>query len=205
MGKQRLLLTGFEPFGGATLNPSAELVRETGWLTMPSSWELRSICLPVTFGEADRVARAAILSETPDMVISLGLAAGRAKIGLERVAINCIDAEIADNAGARPVDAKISATGPDGLFATLPLRKMLDVARAERLNCEISNTAGTYVCNFLLYRLLEDSRFSRRRCGFIHLPHLPEQAPPSGPSVGPSMSLADMQHALRILIGAALT
>jgi pyroglutamyl-peptidase len=199
--KRRLLISGFEPFAGEAINPSAELVRDRAWLqsSLPG-FDVQSVLLPVTFQAAYEVLSRRVRELDPDVVIALGQAGGRDKLGLERVAINCLDAEIADNAGEKPVDEPIEKGGPVGLFATLPIRKMLDKGLASGIACEISNTAGTYVCNFLLYRLLEENRTSRRHCGFIHLPYLPEQAKVKYPAP-PAMALTDMKLGLAAMLG----
>lgn len=159
--------------------------------------------LPVTFAESyTRLARE-IQAFDPGVVVSLGLAGGRAKIGIERVAINRSDARIADNAGYSPVDEPIVAGAPDGLFATLPLRRMVDAGEHANVACEISDSAGTYVCNYLFYRLLESHRFTTRRCGFIHVPYLPEQTIGKTPPP-PSMSVEELKRTLNVLIGAAV-
>lgn len=198
-----VVISGFEPFGGEALNPTAELVADLSWLALPQKWTARAALLPVTFKDAYQSLRNVVEETRASHVIALGLAGGRAKVGLERVAINCIDARLADNAGFAPIDQRVRAGAPDGLFATLPLRRMLDAALAQSLPCEISDSAGTFVCNYLLFRLLDDSRFSARRCGFIHVPYLPQQADARVPAP-PAMTLEEMRRTLNVVIGAAL-
>lgn len=192
--KKRLLITGFEPFGGTTTNPSAELIRDVQWLraALPEI-VVETALLPVTFAGAYEALRKRVVEFAPDVVIALGLAGGRDRLNVERVAINCMDAIIADNDGRQPVDEPICMDGPAALFATLPVRDLVDASVKSGIPAVLSNTAGTYVCNFVLYRLLLESRFTARRCGFIHLPYLPEQAAASS---SPAMTLEQMRAGL---------
>ena len=165
-----LLLTGFDPFDGADTNPS--------WLAA-SALQGRAIGghrvvarqLPTEFDASLRALRAAIRETGPSLVVCTGLAGGRKELSLERVAINIDDARIADNHGAQPVDAKIVANGPAAYFSSLPIKAMLAALREHDIPAQVSQTAGTFVCNHVFYGLMHHLR--RRhdvRGGFIHVP-----------------------------------
>jgi pyroglutamyl-peptidase len=170
------LVTGFEPYGGRGINPSAKLAhaldgtRVAGVSVVGRTW-------PVTLaGLAGRIA-AALDEIRPDLVIALGLWPGEAMIRLERFGVNLADFEIADNAGAKPRDAMLEDGGGLALAATLPLREIEHRLLAEGIPARLSGTAGAYLCNATLYSLLRatEARGSRILCGFIHLPYLPQQ------------------------------
>lgn len=189
----RILVSGFEPFGGQTQNPTQllceRLAREAllgdePERVVPPGVAVRSVVLPVTFAGAYPRLREEIHAFAPHVVIAFGQAGGRAAIELERVAINCDDAELADNAGERPRDRVIVEGGPPALFSTLPLRALQGELAAAGIPARISNSAGTFVCNHLFYRLMEEHRFSIRLCGFVHVPFLPKQVQPNMDSDG---------------------
>ena len=202
-----VLLTGFEPFNGAAINPSWEAVRALdGW--EGPGFRVQARQLPCVFGEASKVLRGAVAELQPDLVIAAGQAGGRAGISVERVAINVDDASIADNAGAQPVDARIAAEGPAAYFGTLPIKAIVRALRLRGFPAEVSQTAGTFVCNHVFYGLMHhvagqgaDARTVR--AGFIHVPFLPEQAAEL-PERPPAMALADIVDALRIAVEVAV-
>ncbi len=172
----KLLLTAFEPFGGDEFNSTAEVLS-----LIPSEIEgaqVVSVCLPVVFGKSVEILRETIERERPDAVICLGQAGGREALTPERIAINLEDASIPDNAGQKPVDEKIFADGPDAIFTTLPVKEMTEAIRKEGLPAQLSNSAGTFVCNQLMYGLMYylEREFPGVRGGFLHLPYLKEQA-----------------------------
>ncbi len=196
-----VLLTGFDAFGGESLNPS--------WLAVKSlrgrriaGHKIVAVQLPTVFdaslGEMERLLR----MHKPALVICVGQAGGRAAISLERVAINVNDARIADNAAAQPVDTAVVAGGPTAYFTTLPIKAMLQALQREGIAVEVSQTAGTFVCNHVFYglmHLLATRRgFKRTRGGFIHVPYLPEQGTPS-------LAHKDMVRGLRLAVASALT
>ncbi len=168
----KILITGFEPFGDNKRNPTQLLVEAFNMLqvTLPENCQFEARTLPVTFGQAFEELERSIESFNPDTVLALGLAAGRSSIELERIAINCMDAEIADNDGVRPVDEEITPGGPAGYFTTLPLGQLVADLRRRGIAVRVSNSAGTYVCNYLFYRLMELARRRNLRCGFVHVP-----------------------------------
>ncbi|WP_408098046.1 pyroglutamyl-peptidase I [Peredibacter sp. HCB2-198] len=166
----RILISGFEAFGGRSTNPTALLVRniQEGKLRASEGLNIESILLPVTFEKAFHVLEEKIHSFKPDMVLSFGLASSRHEINLERVAINCLDAEIDDNNGHRPIDRPISEGGEAAYFSTLPLRQFESALKERNLPVKISNSAGTFVCNYLFYKLMESQNVPC--AGFIHVP-----------------------------------
>ncbi|WPU65073.1 pyroglutamyl-peptidase I family protein [Peredibacter starrii] len=166
----RILISGFEAFGGRSTNPTATMVRniELGRLHVPEGIDLNTILLPVTFERAFHVMEEKIQTFRPDVVLAFGLASSRHEIDLERVAINCLDAEIDDNNGHRPMDRPISEKGETAYFSTLPLRQFEIALKEKGFPVKISNSAGTFVCNYLFYKLMESQLV--RYAGFIHVP-----------------------------------
>lgn len=199
-----VLLTGFDPFGGDTINPSWEAVSRLQGETIAGRSMLAEQ-LPTTFAAAPRALRAALRRHTPELVLCVGQAGGRAALSLERVAINVNDARIPDNAGAQPVDTPVVTRGPAAYFTTLPIKAMRAELRAAAIPAEISQTAGTFVCNqvfYVLMRALARMPAPRPRGGFVHVPWLPEQTVDRPEA--PSMPLADMVTGLRIAVDTAL-
>ena len=183
----KILLTGFEPFGGEKINPSWEAVRR---VKAPAGAELVRACLPVTFREAPLQLKELIRRETPDAVVCVGQAGGRDGISLERVAVNLMDARIPDNSGFQPSDEPLEPGGPAAYFSSLPLRRMEAALKEAGLPAQISNTAGLFVCNcvFFAAAALAETERPGMRAGFIHVPYLSEQAEDKN---APSLSLED--------------
>ncbi|BDT57817.1 pyrrolidone-carboxylate peptidase [Massilia varians] len=185
-----VLLTGFEPFNKATVNPAWEAVRALdGWSGEGFRVEARQ--LPCVFVDANEALAAMVDELHPDIVIAVGQAGGRAEISVERVAINVDDASILDNAGRQPVDRPIVEDGPAAYFSTLPIKAMVAAMRAKGLAAGVSQTAGTFVCNHVFYGLMHHTAGKPTRAGFIHVPFLPEQAE-ERPDDPPSMALDDI-------------
>ncbi|MCC2971619.1 pyroglutamyl-peptidase I [Massilia sp. IC2-476] len=185
-----VLLTGFEPFNKASINPAWEAVRALeGWSGEGFRVEARQ--LPCVFDEANRVLAALVDELQPDIVIAVGQAGGRAEISVERVAINVDDASILDNAGQQPVDRAIRADGPAAYFTTLPIKAMVAAMRAKGLKAGVSQTAGTFVCNHVFYGLMHHTAGKPVKAGFIHVPYLPEQVE-ERPDDPPAMALDDI-------------
>lgn len=190
----RILLTAFEPFGGETINPSLEIMKR-----LSGRPDIDVLTVPVTFADSART----VLPHLPghDVVVMLGQAKGRKGLTMERVSINVDDASMPDNAGDAPDDRPIAEDGPAAYFSTLPIKEMVNAVRAKDLTASVSNSAGTYVCNHLMYSVLHALRDTNVRTGFIHVPALPEQT--VGHPEIPSMSLEDMvigiEAALKIL------
>jgi pyroglutamyl-peptidase len=189
----KILVTGFEPFGGAAENASQAAVR-----LLPARIAGAAVVretLPTRFGPAaDRLA-ALIARESPTHVLCVGEAGARAELSVERVAINIADARIADNAGEQPIDTPVVAGGPAAYFATLPIKAMVAAIRAAGLPAAVSNSAGTYVCNHAFYSLMHlvAGRTPALRAGFIHVPTLH------------TMAAADTARGLAAAVQAALT
>jgi len=196
-----VLLTGFDPFGADTINPSWLAVKALhGRQIMGHS--IVAAQLPTVFGASLQTLRALLKQHKPTLIICVGQAGGRNALSLERVAINNInDARIADNAAAQPVDTPVIPDGPAAYFSTLPIKSMLVALQREGVAAEVSQTAGTFVCNHVFYGLmhaLATQRGLRRvRGGFIHVPWLPEQG-------SPAMALDDMARGLKLAVRTAL-
>jgi pyroglutamyl-peptidase len=199
-----VLLTGFDPFGGDAVNPSWLSVERLQGETI-AGHRIASVQLPTAFARAPRVLRAAVRRHRPALVLCVGQAGGRAAISLERVAINVIDARIPDNDGAQPIDTPVARGGPAAYFSTLPIKAMRAALAAAGIRAEISQTAGTFVCNqvfYVLMRTLARMPAPRPRGGFVHIPFLPEQA--RAADGAPSMPQETMVTGLRIAIDCAL-
>ena len=194
----RVLLTGFEPFGGAATNPSGEVVQRLAASGHPGV-ELATAVLPVAFAESGERLRQAVDAHRPDVIIALGLAEGRTGITPERVAINLDDARIADNAGAQPTDELIEPQGPDGRFTTLPVKAIVDALQHAGLPASVSLSAGSYVCNHVFY-VLQSLAAERPglRSGFVHVPASPEFA--AGRPELFTLSLDELERGIRIVI-----
>ncbi len=192
-----VLLTGFAPFGGDAVNPSWRAVSRLHRRQV-AGHRIVARELPTEFGAAAIALRAALREVKPALVLCVGLAATRSRLSIERIAINVDDARIPDNAGLRPIDVPVVANGPAAYFATVPIKAMLGALRAAGIDAEVSQTAGTFVCNHVFYALMHALR--RRpavRGGFIHVPY-----PADG---GAALTLERMTQALRIALQTALT
>lgn len=197
----KLLLTAFDPFGGDAINPALEAVK----LVNPKVGEFDIVKLevPTVFGKSiDKVAQA-IESEKPDAVLCIGQAGGRFEITPERVAINIDDARIKDNEGNQPVDTKIFEDGESAYFTTLPIKAMVKAIKDAGLPASVSNTAGTFVCNHLMYGVLYTlaKKYPHIKGGFTHVPFIPEQVVNRTP-VAPYMALDDIRRGLEAAIKA---
>jgi pyroglutamyl-peptidase len=173
----KVLISGFQTFGAHSLNPTTLLVEaiQNHQVQVPSGIILDSLILPVTFDTSFDVLQKKIQTFSPDIVLSFGLAGRRDSIELERVAINCMDAYIPDNEGEQPRDEVIDPQGETAYFSTLPIRDLEAALKKENIPSRISNSAGTYVCNFLFYKLMKSQLGTKIKCGFIHVPCIPEQ------------------------------
>lgn len=194
----KLLLTAFEPFGGELVNSTMEILKGLS----PRADVLRAV-LPVTFAGAEAALTALIDGERPDIVLSLGQAGGRDRLTIERVALNLDDASIPDNAGAMPQDVPIRPGGENALFSTLPVKRLVRRVQDAGVPAAISNTAGTFVCNHVLYTALwlGKTSCSELRAGFLHVPYLPEQAAANGK---PGMELSGMIRGVEVILDALL-
>ena len=201
----KILLTGFEPFGGDTTNPSAQVVEYLAQQSLMGC-EIAVAILPVDRWRGPAAALSAIEMHRPDVVLSLGQATGRSAISIERVAVNLMDYRIADNVGHVAADEPIVADGPAAYFATVPVREMLAAVHQAGVPAELSLSAGTYLCNQVLYAVLHHLEQTGRRAGFIHLPMLPEQAAAQSrptPSMGLETLLSGVQAAVSAVVKSA--
>ena len=191
----RILITGFEPFGGQSINPSWEVARALDGLPgLPA--QVCAVQLPCAFEQAPAVLLRALEDVRPDIVLALGQTEGRSDLSVERVAINVMDARIADNALAQPIDQPVVAGGPAAYFSTLPIKHLVARMRAAGFPASVSQTAGTFVCNQVFYALQHALAGQGVRSGFVHVPLLPEQAADwPGPPL-PSMPLGTQVAAL---------
>jgi pyroglutamyl-peptidase len=201
-GRRPVLVTGFEPFGGEDTNPSWEICRQLPAAIGRS--RITTLRVPVEFRRAILEVAAAIEETGPVLVVMLGQAGGRPSLSVERVAINVDDARIADNAASQPVDEPVAPGGPAAYFASVPIKAMVAAIREAGVPAEVSNSAGTFVCNHLFYGVLHFLAASGRdtRAGFIHVPWLEAQA--VGRAGEPAMALATMVRGVEAAIGAAL-
>jgi pyroglutamyl-peptidase len=198
-----VLLTGFDPFGGETINPSWEAVARLHGATI-ADHRVESVQLPTAFVRGANALLDAMDRHRPALVLCVGQAGGRGGLSLERIAINLIDALIPDNDAAQPIDIPSVAGAPPAYFSTLPIKAMHAALQTAGIRSDVSHTAGTFVCNHVFYVLMhalaaEDARV---RGGFIHVPNLPEQALRFGGTA--SMMLDTMIAGLRIAINTAL-
>lgn len=198
---KKLLLTAFEPFGGEKINPSAQaaerLPRRIGEL------EIATLILPVVFGKSAEKLRAAMDEIRPDAVFSIGQAGGRAELTPERLAVNLMDAPIPDNEKNQPHNVPVCADGPAAYFSTLPVSAMADAIRGEGLPARLSNTAGLYVCNAVMYAALHHAArmLPRCLCGFMHVPYSPRQAAAQS-TPQPSMAIDDAARGIAAAVNA---
>ncbi|CAH1543051.1 Pyrrolidone-carboxylate peptidase [Vibrio harveyi] len=171
---KKVLITGFEPFGGESINPALEAVKRLNGRKLDGG-EVVMCQVPVTRYESIEAVIESIELHQPDIVITVGQAAGRTAITPERVAINVDDFRIPDNSGHQPIDEPVIPGGPDAYFTTLPIKAITRALQQENIPCQVSNTAGTFVCNHLFYGVQHYLRDKSVRHGFVHIPLLPEQ------------------------------
>jgi pyroglutamyl-peptidase len=174
---KKLLITGFDPFGGESVNPAWEAVKLLPEII--GEYTLYKLEIPTVFSLAADTVLNKAKEIMPDVILCIGQAGGRAAVTPERIGINMANASIPDNQRNQPKNMPIIPGGADGIFATVPVQKMADAIVAAGLPGQISNTAGTFVCNDTLYRLLHHFAGSATRVGFIHVPYAPEQGAPN--------------------------
>jgi pyroglutamyl-peptidase len=197
-----LLLTGFEPFGGSPINPSQKIVGELDGKSI-AGLEIKSAVLPVDKQRGPEMLIQVSRSQSFDGILCLGEAPRRSAISIERVAINLMDYRIPDNRGSVMTDIPIRPDGPAAYFTTLPVRSILERLLANGIPAELSLSAGAYLCNQVLYTLLDHLASSQSiPAGFIHIPSLPEQAAPgevSSPSLSFAASLKGIELAIEVI------
>lgn len=200
----KVLVTGFDPFGGETVNPAFEAVKLLP--DMIADAEIVKLEIPTVFSKSGPAVEAGIKEHQPDVVINVGQAGGRSCVTIERVAINLAEARIPDNDGEQPMDEPLQAEGAPAYFATIPVKAMVQNVRDHKLPCHISYTAGTYVCNCVMYHVLHmaATQYPNIRAGFIHVPYATEQAVDK-PIGTPFMSLEQIAKSLEYAIEAAVS
>ena len=195
----KVLMTGFAPFGGEQSNPSWEAVRQ---VQAHRGTELRTEELPVTFAGAGRRMTELLQEFKPDLVVMVGLAAGRKGFSVERVALNLADARIPDNEGAQPVDAPVDSSGPAAIFTNVNAKRLAETLRQQGVEAALSYSAGTYVCNHVYYTALRYIQLHMlpTKAVFLHVPCDAEQAAARGV---PGMRVKDMARGLQGVVDAA--
>lgn len=190
----KIIVTGFDPFGGETINPSIECVKA---LPEIEGVELIRLELPTVFKESAKRLNEVINDVKPDAVLSVGQAGGRPGITMERIAINVDDARIPDNISQQPIDEAIQLDGEDAYFTTLPIKRIVKAIREAGISAEVSNSAGTFVCNHIMYQALFAATKADKpfKAGFMHIPFIPEQTTDK-----PSLPLEESTKALQIAI-----
>ena len=190
----KIIVTGFDPFGGEKINPSIECVKA---LTEIEGVELIRLELPTVFKESAKRLNEVINDVKPDAVLSVGQAGGRAGITMERIAINVDDARIPDNISQQPIDEAIQLDGEAAYFTTLPIKRIVKAIREAGISAEVSNSAGTFVCNHIMYQALFAATKAEKtfKAGFMHIPFIPEQTTDK-----PSLPLEESTKALQIAI-----
>ena len=197
----KLLLTAFDPFGGDAINPALEAVKLVA--DKIGRFDIVKLEVPTVFRKSIDTVAKAIEEEKPDVVLCIGQAGGRFEITPERVAINVDDARIKDNEGNQPIDTKIFEDGENAYFTTLPIKDMVEAIREANLPAAVSNTAGTFVCNHLMYGVLYTlaKKYPHIKGGFTHVPFIPAQVARRTP-VAPYMALEDIKRGLEAAIAA---
>ena len=190
----KIIVTGFDPFGGETINPSIECVKA---LPEIEGVELIRLELPTVFKESAKRLNEVINDVKPDAVLSVGQAGGRAGITMERIAINVDDARIPDNISQQPIDETIQTDGEAAYFTTLPIKRIVKAIREAGILAEVSNSAGTFVCNHIMYQALFAATKADKpfKAGFMHIPFIPEQTTDK-----PSLPLEESTKAVQIAI-----
>lgn len=200
MEMKHILLTGFEPFGGETINPSWQIASALHGHLVGEA-QVVAVQLPTVFQEALGALDSALAAHRPQMVVALGQAGGRTEISVERVAINVDDARIPDNARQQPVDAPVVSGGPAAYFSTLPIKSVVAALHRAGVPASVSQTAGTFVCNHVFYGLQHRLVGSGVRSGFVHVPYVPEQV--RGRAGVASLPLSTLVEGVRILLNTA--
>ena len=198
----RVLLSAFEPFGGEKINPALEAVKKVR--ERISNAEIIKIELPTVFRKSIDMLEKAIEDNNPDIVICVGQAGGRFDITIERVAINVDDARIEDNEGNKPIDTTIYEGGESAYFSMLPIKKIVSEIVENGIPASVSNSAGTFVCNHIMYGLLYmiDKKNKNIKAGFIHVPFIPSQVLDKRNM--PSLCLEDITKGLEFAVKAAV-
>ena len=197
----KILVTGFDPFGGEKVNPAYEAVK-----LMPDNIagaEIIKLEIPTVFSKSALAVEAGIEKYHPDVVVNVGQAGGRSCVTIEKVAINLAEARIPDNDGEQPLNVPLKEDGENAYFSLLPVNAIVKNVREHGLPCHVSYTAGTYVCNAVMYNVLymAAKKYPKLRAGFIHVPYACEQVvdKPNGTAC---MSVADIARSLEYAVEA---
>jgi len=202
----KILVTGFDPFGGEKINPALETIKRLPDTILGA--QIIKLEIPTVVGKSLAKIAEAVEKENPDVVLSIGQAGGRSEITVERVGINIDDCRIPDNEGNQPIDEPVVKGGPAAYFVTVPIKAIVENIKAHNIPASISNTAGTFICNHVCYGVahLAAARTAAgkpMKSGFIHIPFLPEQVI-GKPALTPSMSLetivSGITHALEAIV-----
>lgn len=171
----KILVTGFDPFGGEKINPAIESVKALPEVI--NGAEIIKLEIPTVYRKSVEKIEKAVEEHNPDVILAIGQAGGRFDITVERIAMNIDDYRIKDNEGNQPIDEPIQKDGDTAYFASLPIKAMVKAIQDEKIPASISNTAGSFVCNHVMYGILYmiDKKFPGKRGGFVHIPFLPEQ------------------------------
>ena len=200
----RVLLTGFEPFGGEKINPSFEAIKHIDYQKLPcETWVIE---LPVVFYESSKLLIERIHDIKPDIIIMVGQAGGRKEISIERIAINVDDSKVPDNKGVAPRQDPISVFGPVAYFSTLPIHAIQRELEDANIPCGISNSAGTYVCNHIFYSTLHELaqlHTTKTMAGFIHVPYTTDQVIDKPQTF--SLPISDITKALELIVKTCVT
>ena len=188
-----LLITGFDPFGGAAINPSWQAVKRLP--EQVGGFRVHKLEIPTVFGAAAQMVAQKAEQIGADVILCVGQAGGREAVTPERIAVNIRDARIADNAGNQPRGEFVDAHGPAAYFATVPVKNMVQAMENAGIKATVSNSAGAFVCNEVMYSLLHHFDGTQTKVGFIHVPFIPEQG-------SPSMELEQITQALVAAVGA---
>lgn len=200
---KKILLTGFDPFGEEDINPATEVIKKFSGKKIKDH-QIKTLEIPTVYKKSIEKIKEEINKINTDIVISIGQAGGRTDISLERIAINIDDYRIEDNEGNKPVDKEINPQGENAYFSTLPIKKMVDEIKENGIPAEVSNSAGTFVCNHVMYGVLDyiKEKDLDIKAGFIHIPFLPSQVVDKKNKA--SMSLETVRKGLEIGIEAAI-
>ena len=202
----KILVTGFDPFGGEKINPALETIKRLPDTILGA--QIIKLEIPTVVGKSLAKITEAVEKENPDAVLSIGQAGGRSEITVERVGINIDDCRIPDNEGNQPIDEPVVKGGPAAYFVTVPIKAIVENIKAHNIPASISNTAGTFICNHVCYGVAhlaaqKTAAGKPMKSGFIHIPFLPEQVI-GKPALTPSMSLetiiSGITHALEAIV-----
>lgn len=198
----KILITGFDPFCGEKVNPAIEAVK-----LLPDELygtEIIKLEIPTVIRKSIEKIAKKIEEVNPDVILSVGQAGGSSDISVERIGINCDDCRIPDNEGNQPIDEKIFENGADAYFSTLPIKAMVEEIKRAGIPASISNSAGTFICNHVLYgvRYLCETKYPGKKSGFIHIPYMPSQCLDKRDM--PSMSTGDVILGLKAAVKAII-